>query len=142
MTVETETYGNSKSTNERGPSLVGSLGLSFRYKRFLSCVGCSSRPCTKYFFITIHYFTSFVPIAQQAGQAALLGHQSLNMCLCSEHYLSSFAQNICINSVFRCRHCCGSRYIESGYIDFSLNPTITYQPPPTTDTGDQQLTTI
>jgi hypothetical protein len=48
----------------------------------------------KYFFITIHYFTSFVPIAQQAGQAALLGHPSLNMCLCSEHYLFSLAQNM------------------------------------------------
>ncbi len=96
----------------------------------------------KYFFITIHYFTSFVLIAQQAGQAVVLGHQSLNMCLCSEHYLSSFAQNICINSVFRCRQCCGSRYYESGYIDFSLNPTLTYQPPQTTDYSDQKLTTI
>jgi hypothetical protein len=33
-----------KSTNERGPSLVGSLGLSFRYKRFLFCLGCSIGP--------------------------------------------------------------------------------------------------
>ncbi len=28
--------GDSNSTNERGPFLVGSLGLSCRYKRFLS----------------------------------------------------------------------------------------------------------
>jgi hypothetical protein len=27
-----------------------SLGLSCRYKRFLFCLGCSSRPSTKYFF--------------------------------------------------------------------------------------------
>ncbi len=31
LTVETEINGDSKSTNERGPSLVGSLGLSCGY---------------------------------------------------------------------------------------------------------------
>ncbi len=36
LTVETELIGDSKNTNERGPSLVGSLGLSARYKRFFS----------------------------------------------------------------------------------------------------------
>ncbi len=41
MTIETEANGDSKSTNERGPSLVGSLGSSCRYKRFLSYRGCS-----------------------------------------------------------------------------------------------------
>jgi hypothetical protein len=30
--------------------LVGSLGLSCRYNRLLFCLGCSSRPRTKYFF--------------------------------------------------------------------------------------------
>ncbi len=69
LTVEAEMNGDLKSTNERGPSLVGSLGLCCRYKRFLSCLGCSIRPRTKYFFLTIHYFNSFVPIAQQAGQS-------------------------------------------------------------------------
>ncbi len=38
LTVETETNGDSWSTYKRGPSLVGSLGLLCRYKRFLSCV--------------------------------------------------------------------------------------------------------
>ncbi len=41
LTVETEANRDSKSTNERGPSLFGSLGSSCRYKRFLSCLGCS-----------------------------------------------------------------------------------------------------
>ncbi len=83
LTVETEVNGDSKCTNE-GPSLVGSLGLPCRYKRFLFCLGCSSRPSVKYFFfLTIHYFNSFVPIAQQAGQAAVLGRLSLSMCLWS-----------------------------------------------------------
>ena len=43
--------------------------LSCRYKRFLRflfCLGCSSPPRTKYFFLTGHYLTSFVPIPQQA----------------------------------------------------------------------------
>ncbi len=81
LTVEPEVNGNSKNTTERGPSLVGSLGLSCWYMRFLVCLGCSSRPSTKYFFLTIHNLTSFVPIAQQAGQAAVLGRLSLSMCL-------------------------------------------------------------
>jgi hypothetical protein len=50
VTVETEVNGDSKSTNERGPFLFDSLGLSCRNKRFLFCLGCSSRTSTKYFF--------------------------------------------------------------------------------------------
>ncbi len=46
---ETEANGDSKSTNEGGPSLVGLLGLSCRYRRFLSSLGYSRRPRTKYF---------------------------------------------------------------------------------------------
>jgi hypothetical protein len=34
------------------------------------------RPSTKYFFFTEHYLNSFAPIAQQAGQAAVLGRPS------------------------------------------------------------------
>jgi hypothetical protein len=43
LTVETEVNGDSKRTNERGPSLVGSLGLSCRYKRFVYTVKKGSR---------------------------------------------------------------------------------------------------
>ncbi len=46
LTVKTEVYGDSKRTNDRGPSLVGSLGSSCRYNRFLSSLGCSSLPDT------------------------------------------------------------------------------------------------
>ncbi len=73
LAVVTEVNGDSKSTYERGPFLVGSLGLSCWYKRFLFCFGWSSQPSTKMFFLAIHYFNSFVPIAQQAGQAGVLG---------------------------------------------------------------------
>ncbi len=33
------------------------------------------------FFLTVHYFNSYVPMAQQAGQAAVMGHVSLRTCL-------------------------------------------------------------
>jgi hypothetical protein len=62
---------------KRVSSLVGSLGSSCRYKRFLACLGCSR----KYFYLTVHYFNAFVPIAQQAGQAVVPGRLSLNMWL-------------------------------------------------------------
>jgi hypothetical protein len=34
--------GDSKNTNETGPSLVGSLDSSCLYNRLLSCLGCSN----------------------------------------------------------------------------------------------------
>jgi hypothetical protein len=38
-------------------------------------------PVQDIIFLTVHYFTSSVPIAQQAGQAVVHRHLSLNMCL-------------------------------------------------------------
>jgi hypothetical protein len=35
-------------------------------------------------FLTVHFFNSFVPIAQQAGQVAVLGRLSLSECLWSK----------------------------------------------------------
>jgi hypothetical protein len=32
-------------------------------------------------FLTVHYFNSFVPIAQEAGQAVVQGRLSRSMCL-------------------------------------------------------------
>jgi hypothetical protein len=78
LTVEVEVNGDSKSTNERGPSLVISLCLSCRYKRFLFSLGCSSGQLQNIFFLTLHFFNFFVPIAQKAGQAAVLGRLSLS----------------------------------------------------------------
>jgi hypothetical protein len=41
------------------------------------------RPSTNYFFPhRLHYFTSFVPIVQQAGQAVVPRRLSLDTCLC------------------------------------------------------------
>ncbi len=56
-------------------------GLSCQYKRFLFSLGCSSQPSTNIFFLTIHFFNSFVSVNHQAGQAAVLGRLSLSMSL-------------------------------------------------------------
>ena len=81
LTVETEVNGDSRSTNERGPSLV------------LRCVRCTGTrdvcpalvavvgPVRNMYFLTVQHFSSFVPFSRQAGQAVVLGHLSLNVCL-------------------------------------------------------------
>jgi hypothetical protein len=38
-------------------------------------------PVENIFFLTVQYFNYFFPIAQQAGQAAVLGRLSLSVCL-------------------------------------------------------------
>jgi hypothetical protein len=38
-------------------------------------------PAQNIFFFTVHFFDSFVPIALQDWQEAVLGRLSLNMCL-------------------------------------------------------------
>ncbi len=44
------------------PSLVGFFfGLSCRYMRFLFCLGCSSQPSTKYFFLLCTLFQFLCP---------------------------------------------------------------------------------
>ncbi len=94
LTVEIELNGDSKSTNERSHSLLGSLGLSCRYKRFLFCLGCSSRPI---FFSSYTISIRLFPIAQQAGRAAVLGRLSLSMCLWlhTPSPTSKFRNNLC-----------------------------------------------
>ncbi len=76
LTVETDANGNSRSTNERGPSLVGPLGFSCRYKSFLFCHSYSTRPSTTFSFPYLTLFISFVPIARQA---VVPGHLSLTV---------------------------------------------------------------
>jgi hypothetical protein len=67
LNVETEVNWDSQSTNERGPSLFGSLGLSCRYKRnrLLSRLGYSSRPSTRYFFPQLDNFS---PVPSKVGR--------------------------------------------------------------------------
>ncbi len=49
LTAETEVNGDSKSTDERGPFLIGSFGLSSRYKRFYSAKAVLVDPVQKLF---------------------------------------------------------------------------------------------
>ncbi len=70
--------GDSKSTNEWGASLVNSLGLSCKGTRdFCSALVALVGLVHNIFFFFVHYFNSFIPITQQAGQAAVLGRLSL-----------------------------------------------------------------
>jgi hypothetical protein len=82
LTVETEANGDSKCTNERGPSLVGSLGLSCWSKKILfSALAALVGPVKNIIFLTVHYFNSFISIAQQAGMAVVPGCLSLSICV-------------------------------------------------------------
>ncbi len=74
LTFETEVNGDSKSTNERGPSLVGSLGLLCRYKRFCFCLVFSSRPSTT-------FSIPLSPSPSKLDSKVVLGDLSLSMCL-------------------------------------------------------------
>jgi hypothetical protein len=86
-TAETEVNGDTKSTNKRS-----SVGLSWHYTIFLFCLGCSSRPSTKYFFLidTISIPLSPTPSKLKVKQAALLSLLSLimylSLALLSESY--------------------------------------------------------
>ncbi len=84
--VETEANWGSLRTYERsrGPSLFGLLASRAGTIDFLSCLGCSSQPSTKYYspHRTLFHFI-IVPIAQHPGQSVLLGR--LPLCLWSKH---------------------------------------------------------
>jgi hypothetical protein len=79
LTVQTELNGDSKRTYKRGPFLVGSLGLSCRCKRFLLCLGCSSRPSRYKTFVSSMY-TFSIPLSLPPSK---LGRQPCWVgCLC------------------------------------------------------------
>jgi hypothetical protein len=74
LTVETEANGNSRSS-----WLVH--GLVVPVQEIFSGLGCSSCPVQNIFFRLTLFQLTFVPIAQQAGQAVVLGRLSLNVSL-------------------------------------------------------------
>jgi hypothetical protein len=87
--VETEMNEDSKSTNcPSCPSLVGWLGLLCRYKSFCPALAALIDPVQIFFFLTVHYFNALVPIAQQAGQAVVLGRLSTVLQVCGHAFLS------------------------------------------------------
>ena len=50
-------------------------------KDFCSALAALVGTVQNIFFLTVDYFNYFFPIAQQAGQAAVLGRLSLSICL-------------------------------------------------------------
>ncbi len=74
LTVETEVNWGLKSTNERGRSLVGSLGLSCWYKMFLFCFGCSVDQVQ---IFLPSPFTILIPLSTSLSK---LGRLSFSMC--------------------------------------------------------------
>jgi hypothetical protein len=48
---------------------------------FCSALAALVGPVQNIIFLAVHYFNAFAPIIQQAGQAAVLGHLSLSVCL-------------------------------------------------------------
>jgi hypothetical protein len=62
-------------------SHVNSLGSSCRYKRFFPAMAVLVGPVQNIFFFIVNFFNSFVPIAQEAGQAVVQGLLSLSVCL-------------------------------------------------------------
>ncbi len=76
QTVETEANGDLWSKNESCPSLVGSLGSSCRYTRFLFC------PLQNIFFLTLQTFSFYVSSSlSHLGRPVVPGRLSLNMYL-------------------------------------------------------------
>jgi hypothetical protein len=57
------------------------IGLVMPVQEIFSALATLAGPVQKFVFLTVHYFSYFVPIAQQAGQAAVRGRLSLNVCL-------------------------------------------------------------
>jgi hypothetical protein len=73
--------GDSKSTNERGPSLVAVRWACRAATRDLCpALAALVDPVQNIFFLAVHDFRC-VHIVQQAGQAVMLGRPSLGMCL-------------------------------------------------------------
>jgi hypothetical protein len=83
-TVETEVNGDSKSTYERGPSWSVCWAHSADTRDFFA-LAAQVGLVQNMFLLIVHYFSSFVPIAQQARKAVVLGHLSLSLCLWSKH---------------------------------------------------------
>ncbi len=81
LAVETEVNGESENTNERGPSLGGSLGLSCRYKNFFSCLGCSSRPSKKFIFSLRALFHCICPHRPASGAGSHTGSPVSIVCV-------------------------------------------------------------
>jgi hypothetical protein len=67
---------------KRGSSLVGSLVLLYRNKIFLSWLGCSSKPNTKYFFLTAQISLYLSPSPSKLGRQSCRVACLINLHIC------------------------------------------------------------
>jgi hypothetical protein len=67
LTVETEGNRDSKRTNEGVLTWLVRWAYRAGTRDFCSALAALVGPVQNIFFLTIHFFNSFVPIAQQAG---------------------------------------------------------------------------
>ncbi len=68
-------------------------------QHFLSCLGSSSRPSTKYFFLTVHYFSSVFPSPSRLERQSSPGHLSKF----AEIFASQGAPPVSMTPVANCR---------------------------------------
>ncbi len=80
----------------KGPSLVASLGSGHVV------------PIQDIFFLTLYYFTSFAPIAQQAGPAVVPGHLCVSDSMYGENDIF-----ILIANISQPKECPASPYLYS-----------------------------
>jgi hypothetical protein len=81
LTVDTEVNGAQRAQMKEVLSWLVRWACRAGTKDFCSAVAVLVDLVQNIFFLTVHYFNSFVPTAKQAGQAAVLGRLSLSMCL-------------------------------------------------------------
>ncbi len=82
LTIEPEMNRDSKSTNESAVlPWLDHWACPAGTRGFCSALAAIVGPVQNTFFLTVHYFNSFVPIGQQAGQATVLGRPSPSKCL-------------------------------------------------------------
>ncbi len=72
LTVETEVNGDSRSTNDRVPPWLVRWARRAVIRDVCFALAALVGPVQPNFFLTVHYFNSCVPIAQQAGQQSCL----------------------------------------------------------------------
>ncbi len=88
----------------KGAFLRWFVRLVILYKRFFPALATLISPAQNIFFLTANYFTSFVSIAQQAGQVVMPGRLSLNTRLWSFRIFRHWQQTVHFSSSFQRFH--------------------------------------
>ncbi len=79
LRVETEVNGDQRGQMKGVLPWLVPWACRGSTKDFCSALAALVGPVENIFFLTVHYFNYFFPIAQQAGQAAMLGRLSLSV---------------------------------------------------------------